>query len=110
MKFYQNQARSKQKEKLTVKLINKTETEEGSGQDLLEPSIYKEERVLRMMEEQEIPARSGQIYRFTPANRDDLMMRTGHPKYLPVDTCKKYGINCGPIKEYGNVKDTNIAQ
>ena len=58
------------------------------------------------MEEQEISARSGKIYRFIPVNRKDLATKTGHPKYLPVDTCKNYGINCEPIMKHKDVRST----
>ena len=34
-------------------------------------SIYEEERVLRFMEEQEIPLGSGKVYRFIPAERNE---------------------------------------
>ena len=56
-------------------------------------SIYKEERVLRLMEEQGIPAGSGKVYRFIPAKRNDTVRNTGYPKYLPVKTCGDNGVN-----------------
>ena len=62
---------------MTVKEENKTKKEEKSSQDLAESSIYKEERVLRMMEEKDILAGPGKIYSFTQANMDDLVTRTG---------------------------------
>ena len=74
---------------------NKTKTEELSQSQREEyeqnpsgSSIKEEEKILRMMVEQEIPAGSGKTYQFITANRNDLSAKTGHPKYLPVDTCK----------------------
>ena len=86
-----------------VEEANKTEAEGLShlqkkrdkfNQELLGSSIYKEERVLRLMEEQEIPARSGKVYQFIPAERNDTIRNTGCPKYLPVKICGDDGVNC----------------
>ena len=57
-------------------------------------AIEEEEKILEMMEDQEIPVGSGNIYQYIPARQDDRAARTGQPKYLPVDTCKTYGMNC----------------
>ena len=58
------------------------------------------------MEEQEIPAGYGKVYQFTPVNRNDTVMSTGHPKYLPVNTCRDDGANCEPIvKEHRQNKE-----
>ena len=46
------------------------------------------------MKEQEIPARSGKVYQFIPAERNDTIRDTGCPKYLPVQTCGDDGVNC----------------
>ena len=81
VKVYLNQEKDKQEETLTVRGENKPKTDEGSSQNL---AIYKEEQVLRMTEEYKIPDGSGQIYSFTPANRDNLVTRIGCPKYLPI--------------------------
>ena len=62
------QERDEQEEMSRVKEVNKTEaeglshlqmTERKSDQELSGSSIYEEERVLRLMEEQEVPAGSG---------------------------------------------------
>ena len=58
--------------------------------------IQEEEKILEMMEDQEIPAGSGNRYRYILARKDDRAARTGRPKYLPVDTCMAYGMNCEP--------------
>ena len=46
------------------------------------------------MEEQEAPARSGKVYQFVPAKRNDTVKSTGRPKYLPIKTCENDGIEC----------------
>ena len=58
--------------------------------------IEEEEKILEMMEDQEIPEGSGNRYRYIPAIEDDLIAKTGRPKYLPVDICKTYGMNFEP--------------
>ena len=62
--------------------------------------IQEEEKVFEIMEDQEIPAGSGNRYRYIPARKDDPAARTGRPMYLPIDTCKSYGINCKPRVKY----------
>ena len=69
MKIYQKQEKDKQEEMSRVKEENKTETEghshlqrEGSNQNLSGSSIDEEERILRILEEQEIPAGLGTNY------------------------------------------------
>ena len=39
--------------------------------------IQEEEKVLEMMEDQDIPVGSGNRYRYIPARKDDLTARTG---------------------------------
>ena len=58
--------------------------------------IQEEEKVLEMMEDQEIPVGSGNKYQYLLARKDDCAAKTGRPKYLPVDTCKAYGMKCEP--------------
>ena len=53
-----------------------------------------------MIEDEEIPAGSGNRYRYIPARKDDRAVRTGQPKYLSVDTCKAYRMNCEPRMKY----------
>ena len=71
MKNYQKPEKDKQEKMLRVEEANKTEAEGLShlqrerkefDQELSGSSIYKEERVLRFMEEQEIPLGSGKVY------------------------------------------------
>ena len=87
---------------LRVVEVNKTEPEGLSHlqkkrrkfhQELSGSSIYEEERILRFMEEQEIPAGSGKVYWFIPAERNDTVKKTDCPKYLPVKTCGDDGVN-----------------
>ena len=83
---------------------NKTKTEEllcqqkknrtGYNQEPLEPSIYEEERILKLMEEGESLLGPGKAHRFVLAMRNDTMKNTGCPKYLPIKTCENDGINC----------------
>ena len=49
------------------------------NQELSGSSIYEEERVLRLMEEQELPAGSGKVYQFIPAESNDTVKDTGRP-------------------------------
>ena len=42
----------------------------------------------------------GNRYRYIPGRKDDRAARRGPPKYLPVDTCKAYGMNCEPRMKY----------
>ena len=53
-----------------------------------------------MMEDQEIPADSGNRYCYLPAKQDDCVAKTGRPKYLPIDTCQSYGIGCNSKVKY----------
>ena len=80
-------ARAEEKE-LSHKLLEERE------QNPVSPIIQEEEKVLEMMEDQEIPAGSGNRYRYLPARQDDHVAKTGSPKYLPSDTCQSYGIGC----------------
>ena len=56
-----------------------------------------------MMEDQEIPVGSGNRYRYIQASQDDRAARIGQPKYLPVDSCKTYRMNCEPSIKYKEV-------
>ena len=40
-----------------------------------------------MMEKQELPLDSREMYVYLPAKRDDKVTETGRPKYLPMDIC-----------------------
>ena len=62
--------------------------------------IQEEEKVLEIMEYQEMPAGSGNRYQYIPARKDNCAARTGRPKYLPLDTCQSYGINSKPRVKY----------
>ena len=53
-----------------------------------------------MMENQDIPAGSGNRYRYLPAKQDDRVAKTRRPKYLPIDTCQSYGIGCNSKVKY----------
>ena len=53
-----------------------------------------------MMENQELPDRSGNRYRYLPARQDDQVAKTGRPKYPPIDTCQSYGIGCNSNEKY----------
>ena len=86
-------ARAKEKE-LSHKLLEERE------QNPVSPIIQEEEKVLEMMENQEIPAGSGNRYRYLPAKQDDCVTKTGRPKYLPIDTCQSYGIGCNSKVKY----------
>ena len=78
----------------------------GFDQELLGPSINKEERILRLMEE-EAPSRSETSHKFVPAKRNDTVKSTGLPKYLPIKTSEidrvDYGItvNIGATIDMG---------
>ena len=100
------QERDEQEEMARVKGVNETEAEglshlqmmeRKSDQELSGSLIHKEERVLRLMKEQEIPARSGKVYRFIPAERNDTVKNTCHAKYLPVEICGDNEANCDII-------------
>ena len=62
--------------------------------------IEEEEKILKMMEDQEIPEGSGNRYQYIPAREDDRVAKTGRTKYLPVDTYYTYGMNCEPEMKY----------
>ena len=62
--------------------------------------IEEEEKILEMMEDREIPEGSGNRYQYIPARENDCVAKTGQPKYLPVDTCETYGMNCEPEMKY----------
>ena len=74
-------------------------------QELSGSLIYKEERILRFMEEQEIPVGSGRVYQFIPAKRNDTVRNTGRPKYLPVKICEDDGANCELIVKHNAVRN-----
>ena len=57
------------------------------SQDPSEETGYKEEEVLRFMEEQDISSHSGKKYQFILAERNDTIKFTGRYKYLPVNIC-----------------------
>ncbi len=86
-------AKAKEK-KLSCMLLEERE------QNPISPIIQEEEKVLKMMENQEMPAGSGNKYVYHPAKQDDQVAKTGRPKYLPVDTCQSYGIGCNSKVKY----------
>ena len=49
------------------------------------------------MEEQKILQRSGKVYHFIPAERNDTVRITGRHKYLPINICRNEGENSEQI-------------
>ena len=88
-KVKEEEARAKEKE-LSRKLL---EEKEYNPVSLI---IQEEEKVLKMMEDQEIPVSSGNRYHYLPARQDDCVTKTGRPRYLPLDTCQSFGIAANP--------------
>ena len=76
---------------------------EERKQNLTILAIEEELKIIDMIEDQEILVGSGNRYCYIPENRDDCATRTGQPKYLLVDTCKVYGMNCEPSMKYKEV-------
>ena len=72
-------ARVKEKE-LSCKLLEEKE------QNPVSLIIQEEEKVLKMMEDQEIPVGSGNRYNYLPAGQNNCLTKTSRPKYLPIDT------------------------
>ena len=79
--------KAKEKE-LSQKLLEERE------QNPISPVIQEEEKILEMMEKQEMPVGSREKYIYLPAKQDDQVTKTGRPKYLPIDTCQSYGVGC----------------
>ena len=67
---------------------------EEKEQNPISTVIQEEEKILEMMERQQLPAASRENYVYLPAKRDDKVTETGRPKYRPIDTCKSYGVGC----------------
>ena len=67
---------------------------EEKEQNPISTVIQEEEKILEMMERQQLPAASRENYVYLPAKRDDKVTETGRPKYLPIDTCQSYGVAC----------------
>ena len=86
-------ARAKEKE-LSRKLLEEME------QNPVSLIIQEEEKVLEMMEDQEIPAGSGNRYCYLPARQDEGVTKTSRPKYLPINTCQYYGIGFNSKVKY----------
>ena len=84
---------NKEKE-LSQKLLEERE------QNPISPIIQEEEKILKMMEKQELPVGSREKYVYLPAKRDDQVTETGRPKYLPIDTCQSYGVGCSNKTKY----------
>ena len=82
-----DEAKAKEKE-LSQKL------QEEKEQNNISAIIQEEERILKMMERQELPVDSREAYVYLPAERDDKAIETGRPKYLPIDTCQSHGVGC----------------
>ena len=87
------EAKAKEKE-LSQKLLEERE------QNPISPVIQEEEKILEMMEKQELPVGSREKYVYLPAKRDDQVTETGRPKYLPIDTCQSYGVGCSNKTKY----------
>ena len=88
-----DEAKAKEKE-LSQKL------QEEKEQNNISAIIQEEERILEMMERQELPVDSREEYVYLPAERDDKAIETGRPKYLPIDTCQSHGIGCSKKTKY----------
>ena len=73
--------------------------EEGE-QNPISSVIQEVEKVLEMMERQELPVGSREKYVYIPAEQDDQVAKTGRAKYLPVDICKFHGVGCSPKIKY----------
>ena len=84
---------NKEKE-LSQKLLEERE------QNPISPIIQEEEKILEMMEKQELPVGSREKYVYIPAERDDQVTKTGRAKYLPVDTCQSHGVGCSSKTKY----------
>ena len=87
-------SRSKQGERIVSKASRR------KGAKSISPVIEEEEKILKMMEDREIPEGSGNRYRYILASENYLTAKTGWPKYLPVDTCETYEMNCEPETRY----------
>ena len=88
-----DEAKAKEKE-LSQKL------QEEKDRNNISAIIQEEERILEMMERQELPVDSREEYAYLPAERDDKAIETGRPKYLPIDTCQSHGIGCSNKTKY----------
>ena len=88
-----DEAKAKEKE-LSQKL------QEEKDRNNISAIIQEEERILEMMEKQELPAKSRIEYAYLPAERDDKDIETGRLKYLPIDTCQSHGIGCSNKTTY----------
>ena len=88
-----DEAKAKEKE-LSQKL------QEERDQNNVSAIIQEEERILEIMEKQELPAESRIEYAYLPAERDDKDIETGRLKYLPIDTCQSHGIGCSKKTTY----------
>ena len=75
-----DEVKAKEKE-LSLKLREKKD------QNNISPIIQEEERILKMMERQELPIDSREEYAYLPAERGDKAIEIGRPKYLPTDPC-----------------------
>ena len=65
----------------------------------------QEERNLKLMEEGEYPSGPGKAHQFVLGMRNDILKNTGRPKYLPIKTCEKNGVDCEIVKETGGATD-----
>ena len=88
-----DEAKTKEKD-LSQKL------QEEKDRNNISAIIQEEERILEMMEKQELPAESRMEYAYLPAERDDKDIETGRLKYLPIDTCRSHGIGCSNKTTY----------
>ena len=86
-------ARAKEKE-LSRKLLEEKE------QNPVSLIIQEEEKVLEMMEDQEIPVGSDNRYCYLSARQVNRVTKTGRPKYLPIDTGQSYRIGCNSRVKY----------
>ena len=102
------QINQKEYEEQIKGLIEAVHREKELSQKLLEEReqnpissvIQEEEKVLEMMERQELPVGSREKYVYIPAERNDQVAKTGRAKYLPVDTCKSHRAGCSSKTKY----------
>ena len=87
------EAKAKEKE-LSQKLLEERE------QNPISPVIQEEEKILEMMEKQELPVGSREKYVYILAEWDDQVTKTGRAKYLPVHTCQSHGVGCSSKTKY----------
>ena len=79
------------KQKATEKKLS-LKLQEEKDQNNISTIIQEEERILKMMERQELPIDSREDYAYLPAEKEEKIIETRRPKYLPIDSCQAYGV------------------